>query len=93
MKFFDDEWSNHTIDKLRYTIASPETESKGVRLSEGSTNEVKRSSKLCHVNFGCHTDWARDCMIHFDAPGQTFESFSESFKILSNIAGIGAFRA
>ena len=90
---FGDDWSNHTIDKLRYIILTRDNETKGCNMAEGSTSEVRRSSKLCNVNYGYHTDWIRDFMREFDTTEKIFESFAEYFKKLSSITGIGAFRA
>eukprot|EP00959_Pyramimonas_sp_CCMP1952_P375157 7856936-Pyramimonas_sp.AAC.1 len=36
---FDDEWSNQTIDKMRYVILTTENETKGCKMAEGSTSE------------------------------------------------------
>eukprot|EP00959_Pyramimonas_sp_CCMP1952_P358626 7509103-Pyramimonas_sp.AAC.1 len=68
---------------MRCVILTAENESKGLKIAEGSTSEVKRSALLCNVNYGYHVDWVRDFMREFDTTEKIVESFAESVRQLS----------
>ena len=85
-------WHQHSIEKLRYLLVKPEN---GVALAEGTTNEVRRTSANCHVNFSLHTDWVRDLMTTEVGKNTAslLANWYETFKAMANIPGLGAFRA
>eukprot|EP00959_Pyramimonas_sp_CCMP1952_P369806 7745475-Pyramimonas_sp.AAC.1 len=78
---------------MRYVMLTAENESKGLKTAKGSTSKMKRSTLLCNVNYGYHTDWARDFMRESDTTEEIVVPFAESFNKLSNVTGIGASRA
>ena len=68
---------------------------KFLKMAEGSTNEVRRTSRLCHVNYGFHTDWLRDLMEKpaGESTASLLKSFYASFEAIREIPGLGSFRA
>lgn len=92
---FHSPWSNETIDRLRYILITEENANKGLRFAEGTTNEVRRTAALNNVNFGYHSDFIRDLMVHFANPADLFVDFVGAFEKLAGraVSGVGAFRA
>jgi hypothetical protein len=51
------ELANATVDAARYALLENKD---SVAFAESSTNEVVRTSKANHINFGFHSYWIRE---------------------------------
>ena len=81
---FYEDWSQSTIDGLRYRIVREEYQ--GVlQLAEGSTSEVLRTRALNHINYAAPTDWIRELMCAVPTLDKLLSTFEDTFKALRDI--------